>query len=88
MICTFNESTMTVTSVSELRKNLQFFLARVAAGERIRVTAHGRTVAEINPPAVEMDAATAARRRLRGSVVAFDRPLEPAYLIDEWQANR
>lgn len=76
---------MTSTSVSELRRNLQAFLAQVAAGERIRVTAHGRTIAEIGPPSIAPDAADAARLRLRGSVLAFDRPLEPAFAVDEWQ---
>ena len=76
---------MTITSVSELRKNLQGFLAQVAAGERIRVTAHGRVIAEIGPPSTEPDAADAARQRLRGSVLRFDRPLEPAYSLDEWR---
>ena len=76
---------MAITSVSELRRNLQAFLAQVAAGERIRVTAHGRTIAEIGPPSPEPDAADAARQRLSGSVLAFDRPLEPAYSTEEWQ---
>jgi antitoxin (DNA-binding transcriptional repressor) of toxin-antitoxin stability system len=76
---------MAITSVSELRRNLQAFLSQVAAGERIRITAHGRIIAEIGPPSAEPDVADAARQRLRGSVLAFDRPLEPAFAIDEWQ---
>jgi prevent-host-death family protein len=76
---------MTVTTVSELRRNLQAWLARVAAGERIRITAHGRPVAEIGPPMPDQDSAAAARSRLKGSVLSFDRPLEPALAIDEWQ---
>jgi prevent-host-death family protein len=79
---------MTSTSVSELRKNLQAYLARVAAGERVRVTAHGRTVAEIGPPAAEPDLASAARQRLRNSVLAFDSPLEPALSGEEWRMNQ
>jgi prevent-host-death family protein len=79
---------VTTTSVSELRQNLQAFLARVAAGERIRVTSHGRAIAEIGPPAADESAAAAARDRLRGSVLKFERPTEPAMTEDEWQMLR
>lgn len=79
---------MTTTSVSELRQNLQAFLARVAAGERIRVTSHGRAIAEICPPEAEPRDVKDARERLRGSVLRFDRPTEPAAAADEWQMHR
>lgn len=79
---------MTSTSVSELRQNLQAFLARVAAGERIRVTSHGRAIAEIGPPAADEPAAALARDRLRGSVLKFERPTDPAMAEDEWQMLR
>jgi prevent-host-death family protein len=39
------------TGVRELRNNLSRYLRRVEAGERIAVTAHGRVVAELVPPA-------------------------------------
>jgi prevent-host-death family protein len=35
--------------VRELRQNLSVYLRRVAAGERLRVTEHGRTVAALVP---------------------------------------
>jgi antitoxin (DNA-binding transcriptional repressor) of toxin-antitoxin stability system len=79
---------VTIISVSKLRQNLQSYLALVAGGERIRVTSHGRTVAEIAQPAVEADAAAAARQRLRGSVLNFDRPTEPAWSADEWPMHQ
>lgn len=34
----------------ELKDNLSRYLRRIAAGERIAVTAHGRVVAELRPP--------------------------------------
>lgn len=41
---------MTV-GIRELKDNLSHFVRRVEAGERISVTAHGRVVAELGPPA-------------------------------------
>ncbi len=79
---------MNTTSVSELGQNLRAFLARAAAGERIRVTSHGLAIAEIGPPAADERAAEAARGRLRGSVLKFKRPTEPALSVDKWQMLR
>jgi hypothetical protein len=45
-------------------------------------------VADITPPASEPDAAEAARKRLRGSLVEFSNPLEPAMDPAEWNMNR
>ena len=39
------------TGVRELKDNLSRYLRRVEAGEHIAVTAHGRVVAELRPPA-------------------------------------
>lgn len=41
---------MTRAGIRELKNNLSLFLRRVAAGERILVTAHGRPIAELGPP--------------------------------------
>lgn len=41
---------MTV-GIRELKDNLSQFVRRVEAGERVQVTAHGRVVAELVPPA-------------------------------------
>ncbi|MEO6081380.1 MAG: type II toxin-antitoxin system prevent-host-death family antitoxin [Steroidobacteraceae bacterium] len=79
---------MTTTSVSLLRQKLQTYLALAAAGQRIRVTAHGRPVADIIPPASEPDAAETARKRLRGSVVEFSDPISPAMDPDDWNMSR
>jgi antitoxin (DNA-binding transcriptional repressor) of toxin-antitoxin stability system len=42
---------MTSTGIRELKNNLSRYVRRVEAGERIAVTAHGRVVAELGPPA-------------------------------------
>ena len=39
------------TGVRELKDNLSRYIRRIEAGERIAVTAHGRVVAELVPPA-------------------------------------
>jgi prevent-host-death family protein len=79
---------MTKVNVSTLRQHLQEFLARVERGERIRVTSRGRVIAEISPPSPAPDAAEAARARLRGSLVRYDKPLEPVLPAEEWEMNR
>jgi antitoxin (DNA-binding transcriptional repressor) of toxin-antitoxin stability system len=45
------QSAMTPTGIRELKNNLSQYIRRVEAGERIAVTAHGRVVAELGPPA-------------------------------------
>lgn len=42
---------MTSTGIRELKNNLSRYVRRIEAGERIAVTAHGRVVAELGPPA-------------------------------------
>lgn len=48
------------TGVRELKDNLSRYIRRIEAGERIAVTAHGRIVAELVPPAL---VSSAGRRR-------------------------
>jgi prevent-host-death family protein len=74
--------------VTELRQNLPAYLARVRRGERVRVTSRGKVIAEITPPAPTQSESEAARRRLRGSVLRFDRPTEPILDPREWDVNR
>ena len=52
---------MSRVKVTELRQNLPAYLARVARGEEVEVTVHGRVIARIVP---QQAAAEAARRRL------------------------
>ncbi|HYC49969.1 MAG TPA: type II toxin-antitoxin system prevent-host-death family antitoxin [Gemmatimonadaceae bacterium] len=44
---------MASAGVRELKNNLSRYLRRVAAGERILVTDHGRVIAELTPPTLE-----------------------------------
>jgi prevent-host-death family protein len=79
---------MEEVTVTRLRAHLQDFLARVRRGQRFRVTSRGRVIAEITPPNGSPADADAARRRLRGSVLTFEQPTEPAFKPDEWEMNR
>lgn len=79
---------MADVKVTDLRQNLPAYLARVQRGERLRVTARGRVIAEIVAPVATQSEAEAARERLRGSVVRFDRPLEPVFEPAEWEMDR
>jgi prevent-host-death family protein len=74
--------------VTVLRQKLPQYLARVRRGERLRVTSRGRVIAELVPPSAGADEAEAARKRLRGSVRRYERPLAPAFDPDEWDMNR
>jgi len=74
--------------VTALRQKLPEYLARVRRGERVRVTSRGRVVAEIVPPAAGKDDAEAARRRLRGSIKRWERPLDPAVDPRDWDADK
>lgn len=75
-------------SVTLLRQNLPHYLRLVQRGEHVSVTHRGRVIAELTPASAPADEVLAARARLRGSVVAFDRPLEPIFSADEWDMHR
>jgi prevent-host-death family protein len=51
------------TGIRELKDNLSRYIRRIEAGERVVVTAHGRVVAELVPPAAER----------QGRISQFDR---------------
>jgi antitoxin (DNA-binding transcriptional repressor) of toxin-antitoxin stability system len=82
------EGAVTDVNVTELRQNLPAYLAKVRKGQRIRVTSRGRVIAELGPPSIRPDDASAARARLRGSVVRFADPLAPAIDAAEWEMER
>ena len=42
---------MASAGIRELKNNLSRYIRRIEAGERIAITAHGRVVAELVPPA-------------------------------------
>lgn len=74
--------------VTDLRQNLPEYLAKVKRGQRLRVTSRGKVVAELAPPSASRAAVEAARARLRGSVLKYDKPTEPAIDPGEWDANK
>ena len=79
---------MKMIKVTELRQNLPQYLAKVRRGERIRVSSRGKAIAELAPPTATPAEVEAARKRLKGSVVKYDRPLAPATEPGDWEANR
>jgi len=74
--------------VTVLRQKLPEYLASVRRGERVRVTSRGQVIAEISPPSAEKNDVAAARKRLRGSVLRYERPLDPVIAPEEWDVNR
>lgn len=73
---------------TELRRNLPSYATRVGRGKRARVSSRGKVIAELTPPAASKKEVEAARVRLRGSVLRYDRPLDPVIDPQEWDANR
>jgi len=74
--------------ITELRQNLPAYLAKVQRGERVRVTSRGKVIAEIAPPSALRKDVEAARARLRGSVLKYDRPTDPVIEPGEWEVNK
>jgi prevent-host-death family protein len=79
---------MEEVKVTELRQNLPEYLAKVARGQRVRVTSRGRVIAELTPPSVSRKDVEAACARLRGTVLKYDKPTEPVIDPGEWDVNR
>ena len=79
---------MEEVKVTELRQNLPEYLAKVKRGQRVRVTSRGTAIAEIVPPSASKKEVEAARARLRGSVLRYDKPLEPVIDPGEWDVNK
>jgi prevent-host-death family protein len=75
-------------NITALRQDLPAYVARAEQGERIRVTARGKVVAELGPPSVGLDEVERARARLRHSVRRYDEPLAPVVDADEWEVER
>ena len=74
-------------NITELRQNLPAYIARVKRGERVRVTSRGKVVAELSPP-VSADEVEAARKRLKGALKRYVKPLEPVIKPEEWDVNK
>jgi len=52
---------MISTGIRELKNNLSHYVRQIEAGKRIAVTAHGRVVAELVPPAASVGAGGSSR---------------------------
>lgn len=79
---------MTSTGIRELKDNLSQYVRLVEAGERIAVTAHGRVVAELGPPA---KATRAGHRTRYDELVATGvvrPPVEGGDPLADWPALR
>lgn len=75
-------------NITDLRQNLPAYLEKARRGQRIQITRRGKVIAELSPPTVSGDDASAARALLQGSVLRYDRPLEPAIDPNEWTVHR
>ena len=76
---------MHTINVTEFRRHLPAYLKRVAAGEEIGITSHGRLIARLLP---EQDSSFEARNwleSLRGKVILGD-VVSPIETI-EWNAD-
>ena len=79
---------MADVNVTDLRQNLPSYLERARRGERIRVTSRGEVIAEISGPKAAEEEAELIRKQLRGSVLHYELPTEPAHAAEEWVANQ
>src|SRR5579863_4219879 len=73
-------------NVTDLRQNLPSYLERARRGERIRVTSRGEVIAEISAPKAAAEEAEPIRKQLRGAVMKYESPTEPA--DEEWTVNQ
>lgn len=79
---------MADVNVTDLRQNLPSYLDRARRGERIRVTSRGAVIAEITGPKATDEEAELIREQLRGAVVRYEAPTEPAHEPAEWSVSR
>lgn len=75
-------------NITDLRQNLPSYLERARRGERFRVTSRGAVIAEISGPKVPEGDAERIREQLRGSVLQYDAPTEPALTPEDWTINQ
>ena len=79
---------MADVNVTDLRQNLPAYLDRARRGERIRVVSRGAVIAEISAPKATEEEAELIREQLRGAVVQYESPMEPAYRPEDWSVNQ
>ena len=74
---------MASTGIRQLKDNLSRYIRRVETGERIAITAHGRVVAELVPPASRSRQAPTRFDELVAAG-AIRPPLEAGDAIEAW----
>jgi antitoxin (DNA-binding transcriptional repressor) of toxin-antitoxin stability system len=79
---------MSDVKVTELRQNLPAYLERARRGELIRVTSRGEVIAEIAAPKATKGESEVIRKWLRGLVMNYESPEDPAHSEQEWAINR
>lgn len=79
---------MADVNVTDLRQNLPSYLERARRGERIRVTSRGAVIAEISPPKAAEEETKLIRKQLRGAILHYDSPTEPAHATEEWAISQ
>lgn len=77
---------MSDVSITELRQNLPKYLAKVRDGQKVRITSHGKIVAEISQPRAADD--QNQRAMLKNSVLRYDRPFDPAFEASDWNVHQ
>lgn len=70
------------TGIRELKDNLSRYIRRIEAGERIRVTAHGRVVAELVAPGAGTRTAGGFDQLVASGVIRP--PLEGGAPFEHW----
>ena len=80
--------TVADVNVTDLRQNLPSWLDRARRGERIRVTSRGAVIAEITGPKATEEEAGLIRKQLRGAVMHYESPTDPAHAPQEWSVNQ
>jgi len=70
--------------IRELRNNLSRYIRRVEAGERMSVTAHGRIVAELVPPAVGVRRSLGSRWEELLAAGILHPPLDAGDPFEDW----
>ncbi len=72
------------TGVRKLKDNLSRYIRRVEAGQRIAVTAHGRVVAELVPPATAAVTSPGSRWDELIAAGILHPPLEAGDPFENW----
>jgi antitoxin (DNA-binding transcriptional repressor) of toxin-antitoxin stability system len=79
---------MMSTGIRELKDNLSRYVRRIEAGERIAVTAHGRVVAELGPPAMATRAGRPTRYDELVATGVIRPPVETGDPLADWPVLR